>query len=321
MIAVLGAGVAGLCTAVRLAEAGVPVTLYERQERLGQGAASWLAGGMLAPFCEAETADDCIVRPGLAGIDWWAAHTSTLKRNGTLVVDPTPGLVELKRLSRNTSNHQTLERPELSDLEPDLAGRFSQALFFPEEAHLQPRAALGELLARFVQLGGRTAFGQDVITPASLSAEAVIDCRGVEAEAPGLRCVRGEMLIVRCRDITLQRPIRLLHPRWPLYVVPHGEDRFMVGATMVESANCGPVTLRSAVELMNAAYSLHPAFAEAEVLELGAGIRPAFADNLPRIIRNGRTISLTGMYRHGFLLAPDCSEQAAAYALAEREVV
>ena len=74
----------------------------------------------------------------------------------------------------------------------------------------------------------------------------------------------------------------------PLYVVPWGDGRYMVGATVIESDDAGPVTVRSALELLGSAYALHPAFAEAEIVEMGAGVRPAFADNVPKIVVRGR---------------------------------
>ena len=92
-----------------------------------------------------------------------------------------------------------------------------------------------------------------------------IDCRGLAAarQLPDLRGVRGEMLLVQSRELRLQRPVRLLHPRMPVYVVPRGEGIYMIGATMIESDDAGAVTVRSALELLSAAYALHPAFGEA----------------------------------------------------------
>ena len=66
------------------------------------------------------------------------------------------------------------------------------------------------------------------------------------------------------------------------------------------------------MELLNAAYALHPAFAEAGIVELGAGLRPAFPDNLPRLLRRDGRWHLNGLYRHGFLLAPAMARRAAA---------
>ena len=116
--------------------------------------------------------------------------------------------------------------------------------------------------------------------------------------------VRGERLLVRARDIALSRPVRLLHPRYPLYIVPWGEGVHLVGATVIESEDPSPMTVRSALELLGMAYALSPAFGEAEIIELSAGVRPAFPDNVPRVIVRGRTVHVNGAHRHGFLLAP-----------------
>ncbi|TGS93529.1 FAD-dependent oxidoreductase, partial [Mesorhizobium sp. M8A.F.Ca.ET.213.01.1.1] len=99
-----------------------------------------------------------------------------------------------------------------------------------------------------------------------------------------------EMLILRAPDVSLSRPVRLLHPRFPLYIVPRADHRFMIGATMIESQSGGSITARSIMELLSSACALHPAFGEAEVLETGVGVRPAFPDNLPRVETSGDTV-------------------------------
>lgn len=315
-VTIIGAGVCGLVAATAFAEAGFGVRLYEATAELGGDAASWLAGGMLAPHCEAESASGAIVAPGLKAIGWWDDHASSVSRNGTLVVDPGRGGAELRRFAARTQGHETLDAEAIASLEPALDGRFRDALFFPDEAHLQPRVALTELEAHLRRHGASLAFGT-LADPGQFDG-LVLDCRGARADAPGLRCVRGEMLLLRCPDVSLSRPVRILHPRWPVYVVPHGDDKFMVGASMIESEDRRGITLRSAVELMNAAYALHPAFADAELLEARSGLRPAFADNMPKIVRNGSVLALAGAYRHGFLLAPDLAGQAVRMALQER---
>ena len=149
----------------------------------------------------------------------------------------------------------------------------------------------------------------------------VIDCTGAARinHLPGLRGVRGEMLSLETDEIKLSRPIRLLHPRHPIYIVPREKNRFMVGATMIESADAGPITARSLMELLNAAYALHPTFGEARLLETGAGVRPAFADNLPRVIDDGDTIHVNGLHRHGFLLAPAMAGEVARLLLSRQK--
>jgi glycine oxidase len=80
---------------------------------------------------------------------------------------------------------------------------------------------------------------------------------------------------------------------------------------MIESDEATRISARSMLELLSAAYALHPAFGEAEILEIGTGVRPAFADNLPRIRRVAEVLYVNGLYRHGFLLAPALARRAA----------
>lgn len=312
-VAILGAGVAGLTTALRLVEAGRDVVIHEAAPRLGSQAASWLAGGMLAPHCEAEQAGETIVEPGLSGIGWWAGRTR-VERQGTLVLAGPRDGTELRRFAARTRSHETLDADRVAQLEPDLAGRFSRALFFADEAHLDPRRALADLSRLVSERGGTLLYGSDA-EPAAFPGEVVVDCRGRAAQADRLRGVRGEMVLVRCPDVALTRPVRLLHPRWPIYVVPRDEGVYMVGATTVESENAGPVTVRSTLELLSAVTMLHPAFAEGEVLETGAARRPALPDNLPVATRRGSVVTFAGLYRHGFLLSPHVSAEAARLAL------
>lgn len=326
-VAVIGAGVAGLCCASELAERGAGVEVFERGPGPGQGSApgsasgsaSWLAGGMLAPWCERESAEAEVVRLGAEAAEWWAARVPGVERRGTLVVAPPRDRAELDRFARRTERLQRVGEDGIGELEPDLAGRFRAGLFFAEEAHLDPRAALTALAERLEETGVTLHYGTEITDPPK--AGVVLDCRGFAARdsLPELRGVRGEMLYLRTREVTLTRTVRLLHPRMPVYVVPRGEGLYMVGATMIESAATGPITARAAMELLGAAYALHPAFGEAEVVETAAGIRPAFPDNLPRVVRQGGRVHVNGLHRHGFLLAPAMAREAAAAALETEE--
>jgi len=310
-IRVIGAGVAGLTIAYAFARAGSAVEIVERAAAPGLGC-SYVAGGMLAPWCEAESAEPLIVSYGIEALTYWTQDVPIAYQQGSLVIAPARDLPDLTRFARRTSAYETYDGAAIAMLEPDLEGRFERALFFPQEAHLDPRAAIAKLSALLA--------AQDhVVFRFNCDAEAmsgnvdwIIDCRGFDARdhLPDLRGVRGEMLMLRTREIGLTRPVRLLHPRYPVYIVPRGDGRFMVGATMIESGQGGVMTARSALELLSAACTVHPAFGEAEIIEMGANVRPAFADNLPRLRRSGRTWFVNGLFRHGFLLAPALARRA-----------
>lgn len=308
-VLVKGAGVAGLAAAFELAARGAAVTVAEIRHCLG-GNASWMAGGMLAPWCERESAEQPVLELGRGAADWWdAALPGQVTRAGTLVVAMPRDAGELDRFASRTSGYRRVDEDEIALLEPDLAGRFRRGLFFPGEAHLDPRRAMAALHEKLAERGVEFRFGVDARHMAGLERE--IDCTGMASGDEGLRGVRGEMLILHAPDISLSRPVRLLHPRFPLYLTPRVNHHFMVGATMIESLSAGPVTARSMMELLNAAYSVHPGFGEAAIVETGVGIRPAYPDNLPRVERHGRTIAINGLYRHGFLLAPAMARRAA----------
>jgi glycine oxidase len=313
-ITVLGAGILGLWQAHALARAGHRVRLIEASAEPFARAASRYGGVMLAPEREAETAPPILRELGREGVAAWRALYPQLNCAGALVVAGARDSAELDRFARQTQGHERVDTERLQKLEPELAGRFPSALFFPDEAHMAAPAALEFMLGEVRGAGVEVVFGTDRAPDAG---DTIVDCRGLAArdELSDLRGVRGERLIVRSKEIALQRPIQLLHPRQAIYIVPWGDSRFMIGATLIESEDEGPVTVRSALELLGAAYTVHPAFGEAQILELGAGVRPAFPDNVPRAIvrEGGRRILVNGAYRHGFLLAPVLAAAVSEY--------
>ena len=317
-VTIIGAGVAGLTCALEFAERGVSVEVLERSNSIGQQSCSWYAGGMLAPWCEREHSTDLISTLGERSLHWWRDKFPGTVQRGTLVVAQGRDTAELTRLSRRTVGFEWLDRNGIGALESQLAGRFNTALLFKNEAHLDPREALQSLAQRLTELGGTIRFG--ISDAASIGSDIRIDCTGLAARdaLSDLRGVKGEMLILRSREITLSRPVRMLHPRTPVYIVPRNDGAFMVGATMIESDDAKRIAARSMLQLLNAAYALHPAFGEAEVVEIGTQVRPAFPDNLPRIRRHGRTLYINGLYRHGFLLAPALAQMAADIVLDNR---
>lgn len=315
-IRVIGAGVAGLTVAHEFALAGQSVEIVERAAGPGLGC-SYFAGGMLAPWCEIESAEPLVLEWGREALAYWTKVVPAAAARGSLVVAPARDRPDLVRFSRLTSGFEWLDAAALAEREPDFAGRFDQALFFPGEAHLDPRRALAMLAARLSEFENVAFRFNTSARDTSEPADWTIDCRGFAARdmLTDLRGVKGEMLVLATREISLARPVRLLHPRHPVYIVPRGDGCFMVGATAIENEEKARVTARSVLELLSAAYAVHPAFGEAEIIETGADLRPAFPDNLPRIRRVDRVIHVNGLYRHGFLLAPALARRVGAVVL------
>lgn len=313
-ITVVGAGITGLWQALTLARRGHGVRLVERSAEPFADAASAYAGAMLGPFCETEVYAPVVRDLGLESIKLWQATYPDTVVRGTLVVAGARDQGEVEHFARLTESHKRLDGQAIAELEPDLAGRFGAGLFFAQEAHVAPRAAMAFMLEAVKRAGVEVVLGSDWQRPQAGDG-IVVDCRGLGArgELGDLRGVRGERVIVRSSEVAFRRPVRMLHPRQSIYVVPWSDGLHMIGATVIESDDAGPVAVRSALDLLGMAYALHPALGEAEIVGLGAGVRPAFPDNVPRIVARGTTLHVNGLYRHGFLLAPALAERVAAY--------
>jgi glycine oxidase len=311
-VTIIGAGIAGAWQALLFAQAGHDVILHERGDAAMTDSTSHWAGGMLAPFCESEASEPVISRLGLRALDLWRRELPDTPFNGSLVVAHARDRSDFERFARLTSGHQRLDASALAELEPSLEGRFREALFYPAEGHVEPRRVLPKLHEKIVAAGGTIRFNSDIATEQLDGI--VIDCRGLSAREaqPELRGVKGELILIETSEVKLSRPVRLIHPRWPLYVIPREDNLFMLGATSIEAEDTG-VSVRSALELLGAAYAVHPAFGEARIIEFGSGLRPAFPDNLPRIAIEDKKIAVNGLYRHGFLVAPALAELTLAF--------
>lgn len=125
-----------------------------------------------------------------------------------------------------------------------------------------------------------------------------------------VRGVRGEVVWLHAPGVRLLRPVRLLHPRHRVYIVPRPGDLFVVGASEIESEDRSPVSLRSAVELMAAAHSVIPELAEARIVHMEANLRPALPDNEPHTHVEPGLLRINGLFRHGWLLAPALVQDA-----------
>lgn len=324
-ITILGAGVLGLWQALTLSRNGHSVRLLETSATPFANTASWYAGTMLAPECEFPPAMERARDDARRGLAIWQQTFPTLTTtNGTLVVAASGDAQALQTFFERTENGERVTRHQIASLEPALGARFGEGLYYKNEAHLCTPDTLTELLKAVQDAGvdvtfGATSSGRETSGPDAI----VIDCTGMGArhQLCELRGVRGERVVVKTGMVSLSRPVRLLHLRQPIYIVPWANNHFMIGATSIESEDTSGVSVKSALDLLALAYQVHPAFGEAEIVSLDAGVRPAFPDNLPRVTvdPSGNRIWVNGAYRHGFLLAPVLAEISAQYIAKGRE--
>ena len=289
-INIIGAGIAGSWQALLFARAGYDVTLHERGDAEMTQATSHWAGGMLAPWCEREASEPVITRLGIRSLDLWREQLPETPFNGSLVVSHPRDRTDFERFAKLTTDHERLGASGIAELEPSLDGRFREALFFAGEGHVEPRAVLPKLHRQLAEAGAAIKFQSDC-EPDKIAQEIkngiVIDCRGLAARESGtrdLRGVKGEMVIIETPEVQLSRPVRLIHPRWPLYIVPRDGQPLHDRRHHHRSPPTTGVSVRSALELLTAPPMRSIRLSRKRASSrLGAGLRPAFPDNLPRI--------------------------------------
>jgi len=334
-IGIAGAGIMGRVLAWQLTRAGHCVTLFDRDRADGGSAAAFTAAGMLTPLSEADSAETEIVTLGLRSLQLWPTLIDSLGQDvgfhqtGSLILAHAADASDLRhfrgQLAATCPDDKTvvdLNQRDLHEYEPSLANHFRQACYIPNEAWLAPEKALTALRNKLQSSSAVTwleCCDVQGISPREIVADNItrafdiaVDCRGLGAKPalPSLRGVRGELLWLRAPEVEFTHAVRLIHPRYRLYIVPREDNIFVVGATQIESDYSGPITVRSTLELLSAAYSVHPGFAEAEVIETRVNCRPALPDNLPIVDYQPGLLTINGLFRHGFLLAPALAEHA-----------
>ena len=243
----------------------------------------------------------------------------TMERScsGTARIPGKPSaLKEWLQSRQSNATVKRLEGPQVGELEPALGTRFSEALYIPNEAQVDNRELL-KAVAIALEVAGVECHWRTFVSDGTLpDAGVVVDCRGTGAKRdwPKLRGVRGEIVRLDAPEIELHHMLRLLHPRYPVYIVPRADGRLIVGATCIEGDDRSPVSVRGALELLTSAYSVLPALAEARILEFNTQVRPALPDNLPALHfdHERKVLYVNGLYRHGFLLTPTVVEEVLA---------
>ncbi len=351
-VGIVGAGIAGRLFAIECLKNNWQVSLFDQDETHGANSCSFVAAGMLAPFTELESSEKIICELGLASLSAWPdllqrlPQPVSLTHCGTVVVAHALDNGELTRFQRILAHRltgnihavldetilQSTTREQLEKFVPGISPSLQKGFWLPQEAHLNSieffRASTDYLQAH-CQAWYAATFIEE-ITPHQIkfaktehSFDLVVDCRGLAAKTtwPTLHGIRGELIWLETQAVKLTCPVRILHPRYPIYIVPRGDNRFVVGATMIESDDQSPISAQSMLELLSAAYTIHPGFAEARIINTLTHCRPTFPDHLPKINYQSGLLKINGLYRHGCLIGPAVIQDAIRLVIAGKQAM
>ena len=325
-IGIAGAGLLGRLLAWRAAREGHDVTVVDPaagpDDRI---AAGFTAAGMLSPVAELECADANVAELGWRSLALWPQWLAQLDapvhfaQRGSLVVahagDRGSADRWHARIAAQSARHAPLPlgATQLQHLEPAVA-RGLLAWHIEGEGLIHPVQAMQALQAQAPGVHWRWSSAVRHVASGRLDDERfdlAVDVRGLGAkDALPVRGVRGEVVWLHAPGVVLNHPVRLLHPRHRVYLVPRPGDIMVVGASEIESEDRSPVSVRSMVELLAAAHSVLPELAEARVVHAETNLRPALPDNLPKVESAPGLLRINGLFRHGWLIAPALVDDA-----------
>lgn len=321
---IVGAGIMGQLLAFSLLKKGWQVSLFDQNDKNSN--CSYVAAGLLTPVTELENNELIIHKLGMESIkQHWPAilnqlnHQIDFRTNGCVALAHPRDKADLLRwihvienkLSKKNYCHR-MDKNNIQTLEPELT-KFDEGYFFSEEGHIDNQEFISVLSAELSSIPWytntrveKTAPGKIYLKNSVKKFDLVFDCRGLGAKSiySTLRGVRGELIWLHAPEVNISRPIRLLHPRYRLYIVPRRNNFYLLGASEIESEENSEISVRTTLELLTAAYYIHPGFAEARIIKTATQCRPTLLNHLPKIKYSDGYIAINGLYRHGFLIAP-----------------
>jgi glycine oxidase len=334
-VGIAGAGLLGRLAAWRLARRGCRVSVFDPASGPGpsfdgRGAAAFTAAGLLSPLAERDVGSDRVAELGWRSIALWRDIVQALpgapyfSDQGSLLLAHRSDMGAAQRMLARLPSAQSQQAPvslsieRLAALEPSVHG-VAHAWLLPGEGQIDTVCAMRALHDDATAVAWHWDISVGAVQPGRLDLsdgsarhfDVVFDLRGLGArpELP-LRGVRGETAWLHAPNHGLTRPLRLLHPRHRIYIAPRPGDVLIVGASEIESEDRSEVSLKSAVELMTAAYSVLPALQEARILRLDRNLRPALPDNEPHVETRPGLARINGLFRHGWLIAPALVDDA-----------
>lgn len=328
---IAGAGIMGQLMAFHLLQAGFEVTIFDKSESIN---CSKVAAGLLTPVAELEKNDSCIYHMGMAALQThWPAILACLdspvyfKTDGSLLIahprdqqDLHGFMASIRHKIPDKQLLKSINHDEITQLEPALHA-FQQGFYVSREGQIDNQQLMAALEHYLLKSG---VYWQGNTTVSSVRAHCitvdsqshyfdwVIDTRGLGAKDnfPHLRGIRGELVWLHAPDVSITRPVRILHPRYGLYIVPRQAHIYIIGASEIETEHYAPISVQTMLELLTACFAVNSQFKQAHILQSLTQCRPVLLHHRPEIVCKEGLIAINGLYRHGFLIAPTLAQEA-----------
>ncbi|WP_369391115.1 FAD-dependent oxidoreductase [Streptomyces sp. CG1] len=268
-VVVVGAGVAGLTTAVVLAEAGTPVHVIAEQV---PGITSLAAGAMWGPY---------LVEPK-DKVDQWGRRSLEIFRK--LAEDATTGVrltggIEASRTAEAAPDWATT-LPGFRPCQPaELPAGFTAGYRFNVPLIDMP-VYLDYLLRRLRDAGGAVERRRLALLADAGPASVIVNCAGLGAHDlvpdPDLRPIRGQHVVVTNPGLTEFFSEDTGPSPDLLCIYPHGDTAVLGGTSIDDEGDLAPDE-KAAAGILARCAEVAPRLSQARVLEHRIGARPTRA--------------------------------------------
>lgn len=339
-IHIIGGGVAGLGLAWRLSQRGIKSVVFDKGA-MGRGA-SWAAAGMLAAVIEAEPGEDALIPFVLQSQAMWPEFATELnaasgqdigyRESGTIFIAPErddEGLIKQRHdyLKARHLPVEWLDKSELRKREPFLSPRVTHGFYSPKDHQVDNRALVDALHIACQKAGvelrpncnvQNITCNNDCVTHLTVNGETIPVEHVVLAAGAWSGSMNGlpqnilpPVFPMKGQLLSLQMDVRmplLRHVVWTpqVYLVPRGDGRLIVGATLEDKGFDATLTAGGILHLLRETWEAIPGIEELPLLESWAGFRPTSRDDAPILGQSGlKNLGfMTGQHRHGILMTP-----------------
>lgn len=341
-VGIIGGGVIGLLTALKLIDQGATVQMFDQP--MSRPPASWAGGGILSPLfpwlysaalttltMHAQRAylalDERLGQQHLAGLE--------VSPSGLLM----PSVEDRSKAIRWAARHQIkLCAVDAGQIEPRLSGE--GALWMPQVGHIRnPRLVAG--IVRLLHLAGVFVENQPVLaiercqhgwrlqTPRGMVQAGRVLISAGAWSAPLLAPLGLRLPVIPVKGEMLLYPAAVSAPRCMIlrdsgYLIPRRDGRMLVGSTVLPGVFDQRPSAAAYGQLESVARNLWPPLAGIEPEAHWAGLRPGSPRDCPflsEVPGNPGLFIATGHYRNGLVCAPASAEIMAALIMGETPAI
>ncbi|WP_186648362.1 FAD-dependent oxidoreductase [Fluviispira vulneris] len=330
-VGIIGAGILGRLIAIELFKRKYKVTIFEKSDANSSGSCTTTAAGMLAPWSESYESSQLVFELGVTSLKLWPNILKTLNSTHLFKRQGTAHLTLYRERHKLEHFFEHLKKRNIhfeaikinSENKKEFVGEFSQeysfGYYFPQEATLNPMEFILKCNDFFKE--NKISFNYNHIVTfyennkittdqGDFYFDSVINTMGLgaknvfEKSKESLRGVRGSLVLVHAPLVNIHSVIRLTHLRYPIYIVPRGNNKYIIGATSHETECLKPITVESLLELLSVAAHFDKGFLEANLLDQRVNLRPTFMDGSPHFYSQNGIHYINGLHRNGITISP-----------------